>query len=195
MSKIFDPFFTTKDVGKGTGLGLATAYSAVSQFKGTIEVESQLGKGTTFIIELPLAEQKSSVHSLGSIPDVVEVDTYARTLLVVEDDSLVSEMLQETLEVLGHKSICVENGKAALALYEKRHEEIDGIILDLNMPIMGGKETFNALKQINPEVKVIISTGYSAEQTASELLANGVCCIVSKPYKIADIDEAIRALS
>lgn len=194
MPKIFDPFFTTKDVGKGTGLGLATAYSAVTQFKGAIDVESRLGKGTSFVIELPLVEKSAHARSLCNSPDIRKEDVHAKTLLVVEDDSLVSEMLQETLEVLGHKSICVENGKEALALYEKQGEEFDAVILDMNMPIMGGKETFKALQQINADVKVIISSGYSAEHTVSELLASGVYSIISKPYKIADIDEAIRAL-
>ena len=194
ISKIFDPFFTTKDVGKGTGLGLSTAYSAVTQFKGAIDVESRLGKGTSFIIELPLIQKIAHARSLCDSPNIIKEDIHSKTILVVEDDSLVSEMLQETLEVLGHKSVCVENGKEALALYEKQSEEFDAVILDMNMPIMGGKETFKALKQINADVKVIISTGYSAEHTASELLANGVCSIISKPYKIADIDEVIRAL-
>ena len=189
QKRIFEPFFTTKGIGKGTGMGLAAAYGTIRNHKGTITAESQVGKGSTFKIYLPI-EMESYGEETGffKIKDLVKGNA---RILLVDDEQLQCDMAKHTLEKLGYTVTTCGNGKEAVATYKNYLKDIDLVILDMIMPEMDGKDTFLALKGIDPDVKVLLSSGYSITKQIRELLDKGVAEFIQKPYRIAELSQKI----
>jgi PAS domain S-box-containing protein len=188
-SRIFDPFFTTKGVGKGTGLGLAMVYGIVKNHNGAVEVESEVGRGTTFHLYLPV----SAKPAVADAPPI-QAQRGGETILLVEDEGLVLELGQKTLERFGYRVLTARDGVEAIEVYQAHREEIALVILDVMMPRMGGREAFQELKRLNPAVKALMATGYhSAEVTTEELLGEGISGVVMKPYRIHKLAQAVRA--
>jgi PAS domain S-box-containing protein len=167
--RIFDPFFTTKGLSKGTGLGLSSVYGTVKAHGGYIDVNSQRGKGTAFTIYLPASE----IEPQKEIKTSEEALRGAETILLVDDEDMIITVGSEMLEIMGYQTVLAKGGKEAIEVYDAGGEDIDMVILDMIMPDMGAKETYAALKRINPDVKVLLSSGYSIDGQASEILEQG----------------------
>ena len=189
MGKIFDPFFTTKEPGTGTGLGLASVYTAIKDHEGTITVESEEGKGTQFDIYLPASRKNENAQQKS--PQLIQ--KRKGTILFVEDEKWVIDVAKEMLERIGYMCLTAENGNDALTMYTEKGSEIDLVILDMIMPGLGGGETFDRLKRIDSKVKVILSSGYGIDGEASEILNRGCCDFIQKPFKISTLSEKIKA--
>jgi PAS domain S-box-containing protein len=185
---IFEPFFTTKEMGKGTGLGLAAAYGIIKGHGGTINVYSEEGRGTTFNIYLPASEKKLAEEKI--VPNKILKGT--DTVLLVDDQEAVITVGKAILHTLGYTVILAKNGKEALDIYESNKEKIDFVILDMIMPGMSGGETYEALKKINPDIKVILSSGYSMEGQATKILERGCNGFIQKPFNVSDLSRKIR---
>jgi two-component system cell cycle sensor histidine kinase/response regulator CckA len=188
MERIFEPFFTTKGLARGTGLGLASVYGMVKAHAGYIDVVSDRDKGTTFSIYLPASSQE--VPDRPTTPGRLERGH--ETLLLVDDEAMVLEVSQEMLEMLGYTVIPARGGREALELYRAHRDEIDMVIIDLIMPDMGGGETYDQLRGLNPHVKVLLSSGYSIDGQASEILKRGCDGFIQKPFKARELSQMIR---
>ena len=180
IDKIFDPFFTTKEVGKGTGLGLSTAIGIVRSHGGFVTVESEVGNGSTFKIFLP-AEKTGATESRHSANKEMPQGR-GETILVVEDEAFVVEVTSMLLKKNGYKVLTAADGIDALARYREHSNAIKIVITDVMMPRMDGVQLSGALKEINPQVNIIASTGHATEGQHAELKALGVHVILSKPY-------------
>ena len=189
--RIFEPFFTTKEVGKGTGLGLASVYGCVKQHNGYITVDSHLGIGTQFNIYLP--EIKSTNKIDGKKEDATLVSGKG-ALLVVDDEPVYHEVLNQLFSGLGYTVHCCANGPDAVAFYREHSATIDVVILDMNMPKMNGLHCFWRLKEINANVKVIVATGYGENKDRATMQNEGVRAFVQKPYRAAELAKKIAEL-
>ena len=191
ISKIFDPFFTTKEVGKGTGLGLSMVYGIVQNHKGYVFVESQVNEGTRFTIYLPASGK--STKTVGRRDEVEPMAENGRTILVVDDEQNVREVLGDILRFLGHRVLLADSGHAALAIYQEHGKAIDYIILDMRMPKMDGRATLQQLRLTNPHVKVIATSGFDAsnEKTYKEM---GIVGFLKKPYNIARVSRMLEEI-
>jgi two-component system cell cycle sensor histidine kinase/response regulator CckA len=181
MVHIFEPFFTTKGVGKGTGLGLASVYGIIKAHNGYIDVESQKGQGTTFKIYLPVSNRKVT----GKAELTQEPVKGSETVLVVDDEETVIDVGRQMLE---------RSGKDAIELYRAHKDAIHIVILDLIMPEMSGGEAYDEIKKINPHVKVLLSSGYSKDSRATEILARGCNGFIQKPYSMKVLSLRIREI-
>ena len=188
--KIFDPFFTTKEVGRGTGLGLASAYGIIKNHNGVINVTSKKGEGTTFNIFLP-ASHKKILKSCEIPPKLLQGN---ETVLLVDDEEMIINIGKALLERLGYEVITAENGANAIEIYKSETHNIDIIILDMIMPVMGGVETYNHLKELNPDIKVLFSSGYNIDEGTSELLYLENNGFIQKPYKFENLSIKLRAI-
>lgn len=188
QQRIFEPFFTTKAVGQGTGLGLASAYGIIKNHGGIITCYSKVGLGTTFNIYLPAHAQKDP-QSAAAIQEAL---AGTETILLVDDEKVIIEVGRRMMESLGYVVVAAESGSEALNLYRQRHEDIDLIILDMIMPHMGGKEVFNDIKRINPKAKVLLSSGYSLNAQALEIMAQGCAGFIQKPFDTVVLSTKIR---
>jgi len=188
--RIFEPFFTTKQIGNGTGLGLPSTYGIIKNHGGYINVYSEEGKGTTFTIYLPAwGKQLSQEEPLSE-----KVVKGAGRVLLVDDEEMVLEIGEELLRALGYDVVTARNGRDALKVYGKERNTIDLIILDMIMPAMGGGEVYDQLKQINPRVKVLLSSGYSIDGPATEILKRGCNGFVQKPFDLRGLSQKIREI-
>ena len=188
--RIFEPFFTTKEKGRGTGLGLASAYGIIKSHKGVIDVESQVGIGTKFCIYLPAFEQ--AVEKNESAYEAILKGT--ETILLVDDEDKILDVERGMLSALGYNVLTAGSGKQAVALYEANRNKIDIVILDMIMPGMGGGETYDALKKNNPDVKVLLCSGYSEGGQAKEILLRGCSGFIQKPFNINGLSKKIREI-
>ncbi|MGE5313680.1 MAG: PAS domain S-box protein [Acidobacteriota bacterium] len=188
--KIFDPFFTTKDRGKGTGLGLAIVHSIVQSHKGFIDVQSELGNGTTFTMYFPALSQRLQPP----VPAIEPGEGGHETILLVDDEDIIREMLEEHLLDQGYAVMTASNGMEALEKFSAHGSDIDLVITDLGMPQMDGEALFARLSAIDPAVKVIISSGYLDNSSKNDMLAKGVKDVLTKPYKFSDIQRSIRTV-
>ena len=187
-TKIFEPFFTTKKQGEGTGLGLSSAYGIVKNHQGYITVSSKPGKGATFSIFLPAsAEQRENEKTLQA-----PLLKGNEMILIVDDETILTETGQTMLKELGYRTLTANDGKTALDMYQRNQTDIDMVILDMIMPEMSGNETFRHLKTINPDVRVLISSGYGLNGKATELLKNGCRGFIQKPFNLMEISKKIR---
>jgi len=187
-ARIFEPFFTTKEMGRGTGLGLATVYGIIKAHGGIINVNSEIGQGSVFSIYLPASNNKAEKEK----EDVPELSKGTETILVIDDEKMVIDVTREILEVLGYDVIMATSGDEAVDIYRRNKSEISLVVLDMIMPGMSGGETFDALKQINPLVKVILSSGYSLNNKVSEILQRGCLAFLQKPFSIQELSRVIR---
>jgi len=196
-ARIFEPFFTTKGVGEGTGLGLAIVYGIVKEHNGFIDVESEPELGTTFRIYLPIL--RSEIVS--AVDDIVREEAASRkytddrgTVLVVEDEEAMVRLLIEVLSKAGYQTLTAMDGQEAIDLYHHHKEEIDIVVLDLGLPKVTGFDVMRKLKEQNPGVSIIITTGYLQPELKPELLQAGVKDCVYKPYSVDDLVEKVGSL-
>ncbi|MGA8238992.1 MAG: response regulator [Desulfobacterales bacterium] len=190
QQRIFEPFFTTKEVGQGTGLGLASAYGIIKNHGGFITCYSEVGVGSTFNIYLPARAKKDTQ----SVKVVEEAVGGTETILLIDDEKMIIEVGRRMIESLGYAVVAAGKGDEALTLYRKRHDHIDLIILDMIMPYMGGKEVFNRIKEINPKAKVLLSSGYSLNGQAQEIMAQGCNGFIQKPFDTVELSTKIREI-
>jgi PAS domain S-box-containing protein len=188
---IFEPFFTTKELGKGTGLGLASVYGCVKQHNGYITLDSVVGRGTRFDIYIPLIEPPENKLEL----EVTELIHGHGLILVIDDENVYHSVLKEIFEILGYSVICYYDGLRALEYYKEHYSTVDVIILDINMPKMNGVECYSKLKAINPDVQVIVASGYGDNDANAALLSEGVMAFVLKPFKISELSAKVAELT
>jgi signal transduction histidine kinase/CheY-like chemotaxis protein len=191
QKRIFDPFFTTKEKGRGTGLGLASAYSIIKNHEGAIDVYSKINEGTTFHIYLPASEKKF-VKAERELP--AEILQGEETLLFVDDEDMIIDVGKPMLEKMGYKVFIAHDGKEAIEVYNKNKGDIDMVVLDMIMPDMGGSEAYDRLKQINPSIKVLLSSGYSIDGLASEILKRGCDGFIQKPFHMKELSQKLREI-
>ena len=185
--RIFEPFFTTKEEGHGTGLGLSAVYRTVERHGGSIEVKSRINEGTSFIILLPLAEQKGDLK-----PDTENRIAGTGNVLVVDDDMAMRLTAKEILKDLGYQVWVEEDGRKGLEYYRRNYRDIDLVILDMVMPLMNGKDCFLSMKEINPELKAILTSGFTSEEDLSQMRAEGLNGFCRKPYTIAQLSQVLN---
>jgi PAS domain S-box-containing protein len=186
--RIFEPFFTTKEMGRGTGLGLATAYGIVTGHGGFITVYSQKGHGATFDIYLPASEKKVEKEK----KPLEELLRGNEAILLVDDEDVVINVSRMLLEALGYKVFMARSGQDAIELYKAKREEVDLVIMDMIMPGMSGENAIDLLKTMNPEVKVILSSGYSLDGQATRIMERGCQGFIQKPFSAREISQKIR---
>jgi PAS domain S-box-containing protein len=190
LGKIFEPFFTSKSEGQGTGLGLATVHGAVRQNNGLIDVESELGVGTTLYIFLPRSEQKV-------LPETEDKETHEYslkdkvTVLVVDDDETIPEMLKPMIEILGHEVLTACKPTDAIELFKQNSDSISLLISDVMMPEMNGVELANRLLEIKPDLKILFSSGYSSDIMTEYKMAAGMVNFITKPFKMKSLHAKI----
>ncbi len=194
MPAIFDPFFTTKEPGKGTGLGLAIVQSVVQSHQGLIEVSSNQGEGTIFRVYLPLAryEHAAGPKQTAATPDAGKSPAAPATILVVEDEEMLRDLITATVSALGYRVAAAQNGLDALNIY-KTGGKIDLIISDMLMPGMGGMDLFKEVRAIDPAAKFILVTGYSLAEQDREILSK-MNAVLMKPYTSELIAATIRTV-
>ncbi len=187
IQHIFEPFFTTKEIGKGTGLGLAAVYGTVADHHGCITIISEPGMGSVFKIYLPLSGEWRSAP-------VKRVEPFKGSgiVLLVDDEDLLRAVAREMLEDLGYQVLLAENGEQALSVYEAEGKNISLVILDVIMPVMGGKETLQRLKSINPDVNVLMSSGFHQDESNESFATLGACGFIQKPYGRIELHEAVN---
>ena len=190
QAKIFEPFFTTKAFGKGTGLGLASVYGIIKNHGGHIKCYSEVGQGTSFNIYLPAVEQVDKKDPETAKPEPAR--GFGETILLVDDDRPVRETARLTLLEFGYSVVTASTGEEALGIYSSRLDEINLVILDLGMPGMGGRRCLKELLKINPEIKVILVSGYSEHGQAKKALDDGAVGYIGKPYHLTDLLSAVR---
>jgi signal transduction histidine kinase len=190
IAKIFDPFFTTKEMGRGTGLGLASAYGILRNHGGFIAVASKINEGSTFDFYLPV-----------SFKEVVKEKSFEKTLLkgsetilIIDDEDMIIDVTSRMLKKLGYKFLIAQSGHEALELFAAEKNHIDLVILDMIMPSMGGKDIYEALKKINPDVKILLSSGYSISGEAMELINRGCNGYIQKPFSYAQLSLRMREI-
>ncbi|MBI5214292.1 MAG: PAS domain S-box protein [Ignavibacteriae bacterium] len=191
--RIFDPFFTTKERGQGTGLGLSVVFGIIENHKGFINVETELNKGTTFNIFLPLPEHLPGDDVLAS-----QVETVAKggneTLLLVEDEVPLLELMSNILEGYGYKIIPAFDGEEAVQIFAERNEEIKLVLTDMGLPKLGGFEAFQQIKGIRSDVKIILASGYLDTKVRAQMIEAGADDFVQKPYDVLEIVTRIREI-
>ncbi len=188
--RVFEPFFTTKGRGRGTGLGLASAYGIIRNHGGFITLYSERGHGTAFNLYLP-------VSASGAVVDAAlerQVIRGTETILIVDDEDIVLNVGVEVLKTLGYQVLSARGGPEAIEIYRQKAGEIDMVILDMIMPEMGGGRVFDAMKGINPAVKVLLASGYSLNGQASNILSRGCGGFIQKPFSIIDLSKKIREI-
>ncbi|MBI3005128.1 MAG: PAS domain S-box protein [Ignavibacteriales bacterium] len=190
QNRIFEPFFTTKDQGKGTGLGLSVVYGVINSHNGFITVQSEPGVGSQFTLYFPLLEESETLRRSLREPKLL---LGRESVLVVDDEKDVGEIIGGMLAQLGYKVTIVDSGKKALALYRKK-KRFDVVVLDMNMPMMGGKETFLKLKEIDPNANILLSTGYSNQSVESSQISHAVDGFLQKPYQLEELSKTMREL-
>ncbi|MEA3392656.1 MAG: response regulator [Candidatus Marinimicrobia bacterium] len=194
LDKIFEPFFTTKQAGKGTGLGLSTTYGTINAHNGSIFAESTPGKGTVFHIYFPVSNlkpQKDIEKKASSSRNSVETGT----ILIIDDDEAIRRMLMKTLKYVGYDVMEAKLGKLGIDLYKKEMDRISAVILDVIMPEMDGVQIYKALKKINPNIAVLVSTGYASSKQTIELKELGVEAFLKKPYRQSELVEAVNKIT
>ncbi|MDY6987126.1 MAG: response regulator [Thermodesulfobacteriota bacterium] len=185
--RVFDPFFTTKGMGRGIGLGLAAAYGIIKGHGGYVDVESMTGQGTSFSIYLPAVERKVQ-RPLPSVEDIVQG---TGTVLLVDDEEVILEVGQELLEAMGYRVFTARDGEEGLDVLRKHSDEIELVLLDMVMPNMGGGETYDRMREINPGVRVLLSSGFSIDGEATEILERGCNGFIQKPFTMRQLSQKI----
>ncbi len=192
LHKIFGPAYSTKQ--NGSGLGLSTAYSIITNHHGTIAVSSVASQGSTFVIYLPAAQETTTVpqNSLSAM-------TGEGRVLVMDDEESIRLLVGEMLRHLGYEVQCVAEGKEALERYQKAyhtHQPFNAVILDLTVPGgLGGKDTIEQLRQFDPQVKSIVTSGYSNDPVLSRYSTFGFHGVVAKPFRLAELSQVLQQIT
>jgi PAS domain S-box-containing protein len=190
IQRLFEPFFTTKKMGRGAGLGLASVYGIIKNHGGFIEVFSKEGAGSTFDFYLPISS-KTVVDKRKAAAAAIK-DT--ATILFVDDEEMIATIGKQMLDVLGYKVELAASGKKAIEIYQTDPGRFDLVVLDIVMPDMGGGATFDRLKQINPQVKVMLSSGYSIDGEATEILKRGGKGFIQKPFDLNELSLKLKEI-
>ena len=188
---MYDAFFTTKDLGKGTGLGLAIVFTVVSNHGGYLSCDSELGKGTTFRVYLPVQSSEGSRAETPSDTDAA-IPGGTECILVVDDEPDIRQAAQKMLDGYGYRVMVAESGERAVELYARTPADL--VILNLDMPRMGGYRCLEQLRSLDPGVKVLIASGDSARLSAAETIQIGVNAIVNKPFLWQDMLRRVRTV-
>ncbi len=191
LSHVFDPFFTTKESGKGTGLGLASVYGIVKAHNGYISCSSEPGKGSSFRIYFPVSQQEARTPKKRP-RKVMESLEGTETILVVDDEDDIREITAEVLESSGYEVLTAASGEQALDVFSDQGSSIDMVILDLNMPGMGGRQCLREILNINSELPVLISSGYTVNGMARETIESGSAGFIAKPYQAKELLTKVR---
>ncbi|HMC89429.1 MAG TPA: ATP-binding protein, partial [Gemmataceae bacterium] len=188
--RIFEPFFTTKGQGRGTGLGLAMVFGIVKQHRGWIDCYSEVGRGTRFDIYLP----RSAHDSLMSTPTLPLSPSCrgTETILLVDDEAILRDLARMILQKFGYQVLLAEDGMQAVEVYEQHGEQIQLVVLDLTMPRLSGRDAFQRLVELNPQVRVLFASGYSADHV-SETTSEQLVGFVSKPYRPEELVQMVRS--
>ncbi len=193
QSRIFEPFFTTKPVGEGTGMGLAAVYGTARMHRGAVTANSAPGAGARFTLYLP--SSRESVKAAHAPPPTRQAGDPSLRVLVVDDEDAVRETTAAALEALGHEVVACPNGNAAIDTYRQRARDFDVIVLDMMMPEMGGRETFDELRRIDPDVRVLIASGYSVNEESEAVLAAGGADFIQKPFLMTELSQRLIQLA
>jgi CheY-like chemotaxis protein len=189
-SRIFEPFFTTKEPGRGTGMGLAMVYGIVRSVGGIVRVKSEPGQGAEFSLLFP---------SVGPavLPEPVDVPDEALsgsgTVLVVDDEALVRTTAAAMVQELGYRVLAVENGVAAAQCVAEAQPPIDLVLLDLIMPGMDGRATFAELRKLDPDLPIVLSSGWGYDNIQQEFPAPGLSGLVRKPFQLAELSRVLKS--
>jgi two-component system, cell cycle sensor histidine kinase and response regulator CckA len=187
QERIFEPFFTTKERGRGTGLGLASAYGILKNHGGAIEVFSRKGEGSTFVIYLPMTESE-----IEKKPERTgEIQAGYETVLLVDDEDNIIQVTKEMLERMGYEVLVARNGNEALNVIKGDPQRVDLLILDMIMPGLSGGKTFDRVREIRGDLKVLLSSGYSINGEAEEILQRGCDGFIQKPYTMNELSKKI----
>jgi PAS domain S-box-containing protein len=191
IQHIFEPFFTTKAEGKGTGLGLATVYGIVNQHDGMIQCYSEIGKGSTFKIYLPICERRAD-----SVGPLIEGPAKGgrETILLAEDDDMVRALAKTVLERSGYTVLTARNGEEAVEVFKAHQQKIDLLLFDVVMPRLGGHDALDLIHAIQPGVPVLFSSGYSENAVHTNFVLDEGLCLIQKPYAPTDLLRAIRRI-
>ena len=197
IERIFEPFYTTRPMGEGTGLGLASVFGIIKKHKGIITVDSQVGRGTTFSIYLPAARilqrpkeaEKPRVISSGKRPE-----KGSGTILVVDDEEYILNADKAMLNELGYEVLLANGGKEALRVFDENKDRINLLILDLIMPDLSGELVYDRIKSLRPDIRVILSSGYSIEGQAESILKRGCDGFIQKPYNLNQLADKIKQI-
>lgn len=184
LPRIFEPFFTTKGVGKGTGLGLAMVFGILKQHEGWIECTSHVGSGTRFDLYFPRLRQPRTTPTPAALAGGSE------TVLVVDDEAGIREQCSLILRTCGYRVLLAVDGQEAVRIYERAAPRVDLVLLDCVMPHLSGHETLERLRAVDPQVRVLLSSGYAAEHVVAESGARG---FIAKPYRADELAKAVRA--
>ncbi|HVR17175.1 MAG TPA: PAS domain S-box protein, partial [Candidatus Limnocylindrales bacterium] len=193
-SRIFDPFFTTKKVGEGTGLGLAMVYAIVKNHNGAIDFDSEAKRGTTFRLYLPIlpAQQKAAGNGAnGASSKERQESAGQRTVLVAEDEPAMVLLLKKTLSEHGYNVLAALDGEEAVDVYQRHKHEIDAVLLDIGLPKLAGWDVLLKLKEENPDVHVLVASGYIDPEFKNKMRQAGVSEFISKPYMVETILAAL----
>ncbi|MDD2364924.1 MAG: response regulator [Desulfuromonadaceae bacterium] len=190
IEHIFEPFYTTKGIGKGTGLGLAAVYGTVKEHSGSVSVFSEPAIGTVFKLYIPVVEEQNKPEQI--TPDKNRLSP--GTILLVDDEQLIREMCKALLEERGYMVYLAENGAEAIEVYNRYHDDINLVIMDLIMPVMGGKEALRHLSSAYPDIKVLLSSGFQQDDSSDTLVKIGAAGFIPKPYRTEELFKAVDSI-
>ena len=189
LKRAFDPFFTTKEKERGTGLGLASVYGIVKNHNGYIDIESEVGKGTTITVLMPASDKEP----VSAEEDDPSISKGSGTVLLVDDEAMIREVSGKMIMMLGYNILVASSGRQAVELFKEHKGAVDVVVLDMIMPGMSGAETYGELKKINSEVAVVLSSGYSLDGDMEKMLREGCRGFIQKPFTLAALSQAISA--
>lgn len=190
QKRIFEPFFSTREKERGTGLGLASVYGIIQNHGGIVSVSSELGRGTTVTIHLPAAQGDAVASDAANDDDQIMYGT--ERILLVDDEAMILEVNSQMLEMIGYRVLTADTGAAALEIYQANRDRIELVIFDMIMPKMGGGEFYERLLELDPEVKTLLSSGYSLDGQAQKIIDQGCLGFIQKPFKISQLSHKIR---
>ena len=191
QERIFEPFFTTKEMGRGTGLGLASVYGIIKSHGGYINVYSEKERGTVFTIYLPASRKKVPNENKAASAAIIKGKG---TILLIDDEKMILDVGIELLEELGYTVQLAMRGQDAIDVFQRDRGKIDLIIMDMIMPGMSGGETFDRLKKIDPDIKVLLSSGYSINSQAAKILQRGCDGFIQKPFNMNQLAEKVQGI-
>ena len=190
MEHVFEPFFTTKPLGDGTGMGLPAVYGTIAAHSGSITIESEIGQGTSVKVILPVSESDTVESEVFRAPK--SEGPMEGTILLVDDEKIVRTVLKMLMETLGFTVITASDGVEAVQLFRENQGEVVLVLMDMTMPRKNGIEAFSEMKELQPDVKVIILSGHSAESSSNEMMNLGICRVLQKPVTVSVLSIAIK---